>query len=542
MKKLVPAYVISFVLCFMLFIYEPLLMYSSNIDDFWFDIHTLIVAMVPAFVFSFSVITFIFTCIYYFNNSFFKKKPIYEILLIIFIIAFLATYIQGNYLSGNLPVLTGDKINWNDYLVDNIITGVVWVALIGIFIFCVKKYKYEKAIKTSMYVSLVIFVMLVTSLIPSLLAGDALINKPMKDVTLDNINKSSSNKNFYIFLVDAVDSTTFSKVLMNSEYKDMLDDFTYYPDTLAAYPFTRDSIPFILSGIWNENETPFLRYYQDAINESVLLSRLSEENYNINIYEPDSIVSVDYKWNISNLRTSVKSDKRMCLIKQQGRYILFKYLPYFAKKYSKIDDLDFYYCRRESNADVYSWADLDVYKNIKYNKIETTPEKMFKFIHIEGAHTPFDLDENMNFLEKEDGSYEQKIVASIKIIDAYLKRLKEYGVYDNSVIIVMADHGYDVVGSIEGRMNPILYIKGLNEKHDLVVSNSPISYVDLNDAYIDLLDGKKSTDLFKNIDSKRIRRYIWYSYGKEDKMIEYEQTGKAIEVDKMVKTGKVFNR
>lgn len=36
-RQLKPAYMIWFAFCFMLFIYEPLLMYSTNKNDFWFD-------------------------------------------------------------------------------------------------------------------------------------------------------------------------------------------------------------------------------------------------------------------------------------------------------------------------------------------------------------------------------------------------------------------------------------------------------------------------------------------------------------------------
>lgn len=36
-RRLMPAFVIWFAFCFMLFVYEPLLMYSTNKNDFWFD-------------------------------------------------------------------------------------------------------------------------------------------------------------------------------------------------------------------------------------------------------------------------------------------------------------------------------------------------------------------------------------------------------------------------------------------------------------------------------------------------------------------------
>ena len=42
LKYLTFAFIISFVLSFMLYLYEPLLTYSSNINDFWFDFNLMI--------------------------------------------------------------------------------------------------------------------------------------------------------------------------------------------------------------------------------------------------------------------------------------------------------------------------------------------------------------------------------------------------------------------------------------------------------------------------------------------------------------------
>ena len=118
----------------------------------------------------------------------------------------------------------------------------------------------------------------------------------------------------------------------------------------------------------------------------------------------------------------------------------------------------------------------------------------------------------------------------------------ENDVYDNSSIVIMADHGYNGDDKIEGRQNPILYIKGINEHHKMNISDKPISYEDLTNAYLDLLDGKKRTELFKDIPNKRMRRYLLYAYTKENHMVEYEQTGKAWDLETLKKTGREFNR
>ena len=62
------------------------------------------------------------------------------------------------------------------------------------------------------------------------------------------------------------------------------------------------------------------------------------------------------------------------------------------------------------------------------------------------------------------------------------------------------------------------------------------------DAYEDLLNGKKSTELFKNVTNNEVRRYLLYNYKYENHMEEYEIKGKAWETDKIYKTGKTFDR
>ena len=105
---------------------------------------------------------------------------------------------------------------------------------------------------------------------------------------------------------------------------------------------------------------------------------------------------------------------------------------------------------------------------------------------------PFQYDEEVNVIPLEQGSYDLNMKCSMTIIEAYLNKLKEANVYENSSIIILADHGYTEEGeTILGRENPLLLIKGKEENHNTMeVSNQPISYDDLQEAYQRLLEGK----------------------------------------------------
>ncbi len=86
-------------------------------------------------------------------------------------------------------------------------------------------------------------------------------------------------------------------------------------------------------------------------------------------------------------------------------------------------------------------------------------------------------------------------------------------------IVTLAGDIIHVGGSITGGNLKTSSI--INEKHELIESDIPVSYMDLQEAYEDLLHDKKSTELFQNIEKNRTRKMLWYEYTKENHMVEY---------------------
>ena len=75
------------------------------------------------------------------------------------------------------------------------------------------------------------------------------------------------------------------------------------------------------------------------------------------------------------------------------------------------------------------------------------------------------------------------------------------------------------------------------------ISEAPISYEDLQEAYVRLLDGAQSDAVFdwKEGDTRE-RRFLEYAPGNEKHMVEYLQKGHAQDLTTMVPTGRVFDR
>lgn len=552
--ELAPAYLLVFASCFMMLIFEPLLLYATNMNDFWFDFRIMIWPVLGVFA-CFLLVGLLIVSVIYFVNLFFSGKIIlYKLLTLVGYIAFFLLYLQGNWLAGNLPPLTGEPIIWENYGKFEDFILKIAVIILGIAaVISIWKYKLGRTIRYSAVGAGIICIMLAVSLIPTVVGNKALKSKDTFVPTLENYNTVSSNRNFLIFLVDTLDSNVFYDVMTRDEdFDGLLNDFTYYPDTVGAYTLTRDSIPTILTGSVNHNEIGFLDYCNSAYNQSPLFEKLAQNGYGINLYSDSVTWGGKRNYDIENSASiyDAKVDFKGFMY-QELKYIRYKYLPYEFKQWSQIETLDFDACKIIDSEQIgyYSWGNVANYSRIQENNVlEKRDENYFQFIHCEGAHAPYDMGKSLSGMD--GGTYEQKVTASLTMIKTYLQRLKNNDAYNNSVIVIMADHGrYEESHLVEleepyvtlDNLNPILFIKGINENHEMLEFDNPVSYFDLQDAFCDLIDGKQSTELFTELQQDRTRTALWYLWTKEYHMVEYETTGKAWEIEKFTPTGNVYD-
>ena len=131
------------------------------------------------------------------------------------------------------------------------------------------------------------------------------------------------------------------------------------------------------------------------------------------------------------------------------------------------------------------------------------------------------------------------------MLNAYIERLKANGTYDNTVIVIMADHGNTDLNSADDmlvRANPMFMMKGIEEHHEFSVSEKPLSYLDLTDVFGKLLDDKTAEESTADIPDKRERFFMWYrNFRLEDHIEEYVVEDKAWEWQKFKKTGNVYD-
>lgn len=548
-KQLLPGIVVAVAISFLVFLYAPVDLYCSNISEFWFDFGILIRASLGLFLISVIVLLVIYTVLWLIH------PVLYRIGLAGGFLALLCTYIQGNFLVKNLPPLDGTTIDWDSYTVlrteDLVLWGIGLLVVVLMFIFLKK----DLLSKTVMYLSGGLTLMLLITAVSVAFTSGALQERARYQIGGDEQFAVSEDQNFIILVLDTVDSRTFAGLLeTHPEYAGEFRDFTYFENTVGAYSCTERAVPYILSGDWYENEETFDDYMRRMYQNSPLFQTLQERGYRMELYDEELYMDDDIAQMFGNIhRVDFTLTSYTRFAKPLLKLIGFRYAPFELKKkcifkIAAFDEL----IRVENAPEEVSFNQMDhIFKGrLDKNGISTQDSgAKFQFIHLNGAHVPFIYDENMNIIDEEDGTYEQSMQAVILGAADYVEKLRESGAYDNTALIIMADHGFN--GSLDEsgdeawmRQCPLLLIKGFGETHDTMqISQAPVSFEDLQEAYVRLLDGKQSETAFDWKEGDvRERRFLKYSFLDEDHMQEYMQTGYAFDRDTMIPTGREYNR
>lgn len=548
-KDWLPGVLMAAAISFLLFLYAPVDLYCSNIDEFWFDFDVLLRIAVMMFGISLVTLTLLYLLAAWIHPY------LYRIGLAVGLAVLLITYVQGNFLVGNLPVLDGTSISWEDYSAlqtESVILCIVVLAIVVLLFLLLKKQLFGKA---CMYIGACLSLMLLVTAITEVFGSDALEPKLKLQISTKNEFVMSGEQNFVIFILDAADSREFSYLLeQNPEYRDIFADFTYYENTVGAYSCTRYAVPYILSGKWYECDTSFEEYMEDLYNTSPLIEELENRNYRIGLYEPDLHAQNNDVLRFDNIfEAEFKVKSYLGMARQELKLVGYRYAPYWLKKYCVLkqaafdEQLEAGEGSGEITASMENRVFLD-HLNAGGITVDDT-ENSFKFIHLEGAHSPYVYDAEVNIIDESQGTYAQNMEASVTLAERYLSALKKSGTYDNTAIIVMSDHGFnrDIDNADMGdnpfmRQCGLLLIKGVGETHDTMqISEAPVSYEDLQEAYRRLLDGAWSDAVFDCREGEqRDRRYLWYAVTDEDYLVEYQQTGYASDLSTMIPTGREF--
>lgn len=541
----IPAIFLSFALSFMLFLYAPLELYFENKKEYWFDIRQLFPICLLMFLVMFAVSFLVMALIRLINTK------LYYAATAVYLIVYLCTYVQGNYLVRNLPPLDGTPVPWDLYDYQRKYCIILWLAVTAAVLLLWRFARTKILMSCAKWLSAGISAVLVVTLGIVCVTNRGFDKKLLIAVSTDYELEMSTDRNFVILVLDSMDGGKLEQMFEeHPEYSEVLEDFTFFGNTMGVYPYTDFAVPYIVSGDWFECDEYIEDYIDKTYSSAPLFDMLEGQGYRLGLYEADAPLRDTCMYRFENIK-DVENEFTSVVdfIKVEMRLVGLKYAPYDLKRRCLVLPEEIPALRQQVNDIQYfkfDYSNMMLYADLEQKGITYTDEKCFKFIHLEGAHIPFRYDEDLNLIE--NGNYEMNMEAAMKVVMAYIQALKDSGVYDNTAIVITSDHGYNYLeeGSItpEDRQHPLLFVKGFGEKHDeMLISGAPISHEDFQEAYIRLLDGADSSEVFDYKEGDyRERRYLYYYLWDMNHMDEYVQTGYAGDMDTLTLTGVTFDQ
>ena len=429
----------------------------------------------------------------------------------------LCLYIQGNFLAGGYPVLTGEIIEWGSMTARGVVNTIFWVVVFAVLVFIAYKYKKYLAkivIFGSIFVLTVELVTMIT-LVATTDFDNALTHSYLSK---DHMFELSEEKNIITFISDTFEETYFTRAL--EEYPELakdLEDFTFYQNTSGISCFTYLSTSVLYTGevfpvgMDRRSGTDF------CYDQSTFFDTMQSNGYDINYYTYLNLLSEN---NIGIINNYENDNNKKINLKASYYYmdylmgiVAYKYAPHFLKQYIPV---------QYSTSYIHSFLDLNNYavedatfRDDLISKGVTTSgalNKQYIVYHLEGLHAPnnrdrnFDTVEYANDVSADDRRYEEAL-AQINLLKEYIKQLKASGAYDNTTIIFTADHGHDL------RYDTVLLIKPTNAHCEFSVSQAPISLLsDYTDFIIDLAEGKGDEAGLYNIPEDISRERFVYGY------------------------------
>lgn len=449
-------------------------------------------------------------------------------------------WLQGNILVWSYGVFDGSSIDWLVGIWRGVLDISIWIAVLLLAI-----YGFQRIGKGLLIAAVATIAMQTMSATITLSNNSQVLQSRDVAANLDGRSAAmrfSASKNIVHIVMDGFQSDIFASILEDTsqrDFKSELRGFTYFDQHLGAYPYTQLTVPAMLSGKLFQNDVPVNTFVEQTMQGQTVINAAYAAGYDVDIAAPVALRNVyalgDYS-NAFGIAASGHVTARDFAIVDAAKLAdlaLFRVVPHFAKALVHRDELWVFQASTQSDAFLHMqyFSDLAFLDDLATEMSTGRSTPVYKMIHVMLSHRPFVGNERCEFDGRKPGSREEVTTHAqcglLRVLKV-LQRMKDLGIYDSSLIVLMADHGAwvpvedfesstQVTAITVAMATPTLAIKPPNASHAFEVSNAPSSMVDIPATIADIaaLDGDFVGESVFNIaaDAVRERRHLTYAYG-----------------------------
>ena len=487
--------------------------YIANEGEFWFSLESVIGLVFLIF----SGLGFLVALIHYFLPD--KSRFSFRLLFAAMVAAVsICIFVQNHFMSSYLPVLTGDPIDWSLYGTQNIFSIALWIGIILCFLLltliCPR-------VSKALIYFVMAFLFCTEAVVGMVDLASAKHENKKAEAYFSNVGlfETSDSGNVVVLISDTFEATYMNQILEEyPEYRDLLSDCTYYDNVTGTSVFTYFSYAKLLTGIdfpIGSNSEQGVKYCFD---HQTTVDRILKNGWDVEYFTTFS-PTPDMENKILNYYDGrLEPDLRTAwaLSKLLVKSTMFQSLPQLLKPYflAYTSQYDMYKSLVPVKVSPYVEDDVFVYDYLNehgLNKVEGNPR--YSIVQLWGLHNPCVLNEEFETVKYDEdvpGDYRrlQAGRAALKLLRTYLDKLKEAGTYDQTTVIMTADHGFNM------RYYPVLLVKEAKlEESGFQINHAPLSmqedYEDLIAALTSGLDFPGAVSSL-NISEDRIRYALDY--------------------------------
>ena len=515
--------------------FGPCELYIQNIQHMEFPFSTLVSAMALTGLCVFALL-FALLCI--------LRGKVFNCALSGLFAVTLAGYLQRNFLNVDHGPLDGRSISWVHFASATVMDFLVWIGIVlAVFVLLY----FSRRVWT--YAVRLVCVMLVFAQSVAFVAMTAnntdLTRQDGLYPSTDGLFNVSTGNNVVFFLYDSLDNNLTDEVFVRyPEIQEALGGFTYYRNFTGSYLRTVPSVAYLLTGQKCDYTLSYFDYFSQAYQKGTFLPDIVRAGNKTRIYTttPNAFgVSGNVLGLAENIRErsrdSVSYPTMLRLMLNLSAYV---YAPEAFKPFFWMYTGELSAINRLS--DLYELDDPRFWNTMRQNGITREDATgMFTFYHLNGAHGPFSMNErgeDIGWATGHDAELAQ-VAGGLNMLLQYIDMLKEAGLYDNTTIIISADHGCaDVLTELNQAVCPALLVKpaGADDSAPMAVSEKQVNQDNLRASIISYF-GLDSAAYGRTIESvaedEDTVRYFWFQGCSNDlrvweyNMITYEIRGDA---------------
>ena len=530
-ERFFQTFLVTTLLALQVCVVVPLMLYGANADEFSSGFFTLVHWVLVLALLASTAVSAAVICL---------PDRWYQRVTVVLLAVWAAVYLQSNFMVWQYGVFDGHDINWKSFSWHVYVDSTVWLLLIFLalaFQSWVQRYRPR----------IVLFVALLSLLQLGTAAASATGKWWHTPVTanLDSLLSFSPQQNVLLIVLDTFQGPALPAVLeAHPDMRPWLDGFTYFQNTLAAFPTTSPSIPALLSGVSTDNTEP-MRAFLARVLPQALPSLLFDRGTQVDLITVGHFCQYLKAGSCADLAGATRNNpalmKHLDLAKLAD-LTLFRILPHALKPFVYRGQRWFFQSLLQPTRIPVHEESLALGRLLEKDLKLGGAASTFKMIHLMPPHAPILL---THTCERRPGnrsgygvrSYREQSACALRLANLLLEFLKKSGIYDRTLIVIAGDHGDSLnFGHYKKQRGtpaisqglPLLLVKPFGARGPLATNRAPACLTDLPKTLAEMLglshqfSGENLFALKEN--QARTRLFRHYTWKQDDWDREYLPT------------------